>query len=68
MTYKWILFFIFALIFSSAIRMREELFLVSKKIKERNKSRSKYFQYDYLDPELIPNSIAIWTDLSTILE
>ena len=41
------------------IRMREELIIVSETIKERNKFRSKYLQYDYLDPEFIPNSIAI---------
>ena len=41
-------------------RFREKLIEVSEKIKERNKSRSKYLYYDYLDPEFIPNSIAVW--------
>ena len=50
-------------LFCFVIRFREELLQVSLKIKERNKSRSKFLHYEVLDPEFIPNSIAIWTFL-----
>ncbi|WAR22080.1 LOX5-like protein [Mya arenaria] len=38
---------------------RKELETVSKTIKERNKQRPQELQYDYLDPQSIPNSISI---------